>query len=148
MTREEAWRAARLAFGALEATKEECREARGVMAIERLGADLRYAIRALRRTPGFTTIVVLVLALGIGAATAVFSIVDRVLLAPLPYPEADRLVRIYETAPAAQGSEIRSVANPTLGEWRLRVRSLEGLAGFSGWTFDLSGTGQPEQLNG
>jgi predicted permease len=148
MTREEAWRAARLAFGPVQEAREECREARGVMALPRLGADFRYAVRALRRTPGFTIVVLLVLALGIGAATAVFSIVDGVLLAPLPYSEPDRLVRVYETAPASQGFEIRSVANPTLPQWKSRVRSLEGLAGFSGWTFDLSGNGRPEQLTG
>jgi putative ABC transport system permease protein len=118
------------------------------MPLERLWADLRYGIRTLRRTPGFTIIAALVLALGIGAATAVFSLVNGVILRPLPYPEPDRLVRIFELAPLTQGAEIRSVANPTLPDWRERVHSFTGLSAFTGWTFDVSGTGRPQQLEG
>jgi putative ABC transport system permease protein len=89
-------RRARIAFGGVERYKEAQRDARGVRWIEESAQDLRYAVRGLVRSPAFSLSVVLVLALGIGATTAVFSVVRAVLLAPLPYPRADRLVRIYQ----------------------------------------------------
>jgi predicted permease len=93
---EEAARRARVAFGGVERYKEAHRDARGVRWIEELAQDLRYAARALRRAPLFSLSAILVLALGIGAVTAAFSAVDSVLLTRLPYPEDDRLVRIYQ----------------------------------------------------
>ncbi|MES2179584.1 MAG: ABC transporter permease [Gemmatimonadota bacterium] len=89
-------RDALIALGGLRHVKEETREAQGVRPFEELIADVRYSLRALRRNYGFTLAVIAVLGIGIGAGTAVFTVVDRVLLAGLPYPDPDRLVRVYQ----------------------------------------------------
>lgn len=95
-TPEEARRHAVREFGGVERYKEETRDARGVRPLEDLAADVRYAVRSLRRNPGFAAAAILVLGLAIGAATAAFSVVDSVVLADLPYPDAGRLVRVYQ----------------------------------------------------
>ena len=92
--------------------------------------DLRYAFRTLRRSPGFTVSAILALALGIGANTAVFSVVYAVLLKPLPYAEADRVVRLYEIN-QREGIDRESVSAGTFVEWRERARTLEGVAAFT-----------------
>src|SRR5437773_2444766 len=95
LTRDEATRAARLALGGLEQQKDACRDARHMQWIDSTWGDVRFAMRSLRRTPGFTSAAVVTLALGIGVNTAVFSIVNGVLLNPLPYPDPDQLVALY-----------------------------------------------------
>ena len=101
---EAARREALLAFGGVEQYKEAVRDARGTRPLEELGADIRYALRGLRRNPGFAVTAVLVLGLGIGATTAVFSIMYSVVLAKLPYPDPDRLVIVNQTAPTFANS--------------------------------------------
>src|SRR5438094_2011683 len=95
MTRDDARRAARLALGGVEQTKELHRDARSFVWLEDARRDLRHAVRALRRAPGFTAAVVLTLALGIGANTAMFSVISGVVLKPLGYPDADRIVVVH-----------------------------------------------------
>jgi predicted permease len=108
--------------------------------------DLRYAGRLLLRQPGYAAVVILTMALGIGATTTLFSVTYGVLLKPLPWPDADRLVRLYETR---QGStrRIRPVmTNATYLAWREQPSTIEGLAAWSGGTWTLTGEGDPERL--
>src|SRR5205085_3755359 len=95
----DARRAALLRFGGVERYKEEARDARGVRVLETMAQDFRYALRAMRKTPAFTAVVVLTLGLGVGATSAIFSIVNAVLLRPLPYEHPEALVRVYSQNP-------------------------------------------------
>jgi putative ABC transport system permease protein len=99
MTQEEAHRRARIDLGGIEQTKEQCRDARRVNWIQDFVQDLRFGLRMLRKSLGFTAVAILTLALGIGASTSVFSVVDRILFRSLPYPEANRLVSFGLLAP-------------------------------------------------
>lgn len=105
---------------------------------------LRHAARALRRNPGFTAATVLTLAIGIGATTAVFSVMSTALLTPLPYPNAHRLVAIAESK---RGDEI-SISYPDLLDFQSRSRAFDAVAGFSGQNMTLTGTGDPERIRG
>src|SRR5260370_35574 len=95
--RDVAFRRAHLEFGGLERAKEECRDARGITLIESFLQDLRFGARTFRKSPGFTVIAILTLALGIGANAVIFGLVDSALLRALPFREPDRLVHIWTT---------------------------------------------------
>ena len=110
--------------------------------------DLRYGLRMLRRRPGFTIVAVITLALGIGANTAIFSVVDAVLLRPLPYPQAERLVFLWSTM-IGQGVPTSGSAMPDYREWRDRSDAFDGLGGFYYGDFNLSSGGsEPERVQG
>src|SRR5689334_2794821 len=116
MRPEEARRRARLEFGGMEGVKEECRESRRVHLVDTFLQDVRYGARVLRKSPGFTLVTVITLALGMGANTTMFSIMDAMLLHPLNFPEMDRLVALSEPLPHnLSGSE--SVAPADYLEW-------------------------------
>jgi putative ABC transport system permease protein len=110
-----------------------------------LWQDLRYGLRMLRNRPGFTLIAVFTLALGIGANTAIFSVVNTVVLRPLPFAGPDRLVMVWETMP---GNDRRSVAPGNFTDWQKEAQSFEQLAGYSSAALNLTGDGEPERLTG
>ena len=107
--------------------------------------DLRYALRILMKNPGFTAVAILTLALGIGANTAIFSIVNSALLKPLPYPESERLVWITEALPPPMNADI--VSGGDYLDWRDQSHSLQQLAAFGSDEFNLTGAGQPERVH-
>jgi predicted permease len=145
MSDEEARRRARLAFGGQEQVKEDCREARGTSLLETLAQDIRYAVRTLRKNPGFAIVAAMTLALGIGANTAIFSVVQGVVLAPLPYPQPDRLVMMFESRP---GLKQTGISYPDFRDWQQSARSFERMAALTSRSYDLTGPGTSEHLEG
>jgi predicted permease len=141
LSQEEARYAARRAFGNATLIREQTRETWGWMRLERFVQDVRYALRQLGRNPGFTAICILTLALGIGATTAIFSVVDSLLLRPLPYPNAPRIVRIWMTFVPRGMMEIPS-SEPEFLEYR-QSQSFAHVAAFSVGTLNLTGSGDP-----
>lgn len=141
--RAEAERRARIEFGSAERFKEECRQELGGSLIDILIQDVRFGLRMLRKSPGFTTLVVLTIALGIGASTAIFSAVNPILFESLPYPHADRLVMIEETA--SNGSRNAG----TFGMYRglvERNHSFDSMSVSKGWRPTMTGASEPERL--
>lgn len=143
----EARRRARLDLGGMENAKEECRDARGVNFIESLVRDLRYGIRMLVKTPGFTAVAVLTLALGIGANTAIFSLVDTILLRPLPYEDPGRLVVVSESVPLMGGDSEMGMAAGEYIDYRDRNRTFAGIAAYQSVGFNLTGVDTPMRVN-
>jgi putative ABC transport system permease protein len=148
ITQEEAQRRARLDLGGIEQTKEKCRDARRVNWIQDFVQDLRYGTRTLRKSPGFTAVAVLTLALGIGATTAIFSVVDAVLLRALPYRDPQRLVSFFEDLSKVGYPRIR-VSPPTYLDLKAQTRVFEDVAAVNETGFNFSrGTSGATQLSG
>jgi putative ABC transport system permease protein len=148
MTAEDARYEALKAFGGVEQSKEEARDARGVRVIENVFEDARYSLRLLTKSPAFTFVVLLTLALGIGANTAIFSFANGILLRPLPYPQSDRLVVIDENA-LKRGANSIMVSYPNYLDWKQQNTVFQGIGVYFGTNrFALSGVGQPEELRG
>jgi putative ABC transport system permease protein len=145
--REEALRRARIEFGGVERAKEECREARGVSFLETLLRDLRYGVRALAKSPGFTAIAVVTLALGIGANTAIFNVVNATLWQPLPIREGSRLVVIWISNLEHGWSRIGPAGQDYL-DWKEQSKSFDDLFMFEHGTGTVTAPGEPEQLAG
>ncbi len=145
MTPEEACRAARRNFGGIEQMKEEHREQRGMPWMETLLRDLRYGLAALLRDPGFAAIAIGVLALGTGANTAVFSLVDAVLLQPLPFPNPERIVRVWE---APRPGVTNSTSTLDFLDWKQLATSFEALAAEQSISVALTGEGEPARMSG
>jgi putative ABC transport system permease protein len=144
---EEARRRARLELGGIEQVKEDCRDARGVSFIETTVQDLRYGLRQLRRAPGFAIAAVLTLALGIGATTAIFSVVDAVLLRSAPYATPSELVEITERDPESAAGEINEVSAGDLTAWQEQAQAFQGVAAYERMEFHaLSGGPEPDEV--
>lgn len=147
MTPEQARRRVRVDLGGLEQTKEKCRDARGLNFLDTLPKDVRFGLRMLRRSPGFAATAILSLALGIGATTAIFTVVDRLLLRQLPFPTADRLVRIQSLIVGARrGTGVASY--PDFLDWRAQNQGFDGMAAFETKDFTLIGPREPVHLQG
>ena len=147
MTKEEARYAALRAMGGVERRKEECRDLRRVRLIEDLMQDLRYSLRALRKSPSFTAVAVLTLALGIGANTTIFSVVNAVLLRSLPYRDPEQLVMLRYNYAQVKGFDPPSVYKVAdFLEWREQAKAFEQIAAYQPMTADLTEIGEPERL--
>ena len=147
MAPEEARRWARLDLGGMEKVKEECREARRVTWTQDLSQDIRYGLRMLVKNPGFTAIAVLTLALGIGANTAIFSVVDSVLLRPASYAKPSELVDINEVGPETAAGAINEVSPGDFIEWQKQAQAFQGMAAYQRWEFHvLTGSGEPDEV--
>src|SRR3984893_17281406 len=107
--------------------------------------DLRYSARILIKSPGFTVVAVLALTLGIGANTAIFSVVNSVLLRPLPYSDPGRLMQLWE-ASAKKGRNEIPASYPNFADWRDQNHVFEQVAAYTDWSFNLTGTGEPERI--
>jgi predicted permease len=145
MSRQQAKTAALRSFGGMTQTKEAYRTQRGLPLIETFAQDLRYALRQLRKSPGFAIAAILTLALAIGANTAIFSVVQGVVLAPLPYPRPERLVLLQESRPSLPHLDI---SYPDFQDWQRSARSFKQMAALTWRDYDLTGSGTSEHLNG
>ncbi|HUI44292.1 MAG TPA: ABC transporter permease [Terriglobia bacterium] len=142
---EEARRAARVRLGGVTQLRETQREAWGLPMLETLFQDIRYALRMLRKNPGFTAVAALTLALGIGANTIIFSTVYNVLLRSLPYPQSDRLFAVWSLW-APRGSEPMHVSAADFYDWQTQSRAFESLSAHANWPMNLTNIDEPRRL--
>src|SRR5271163_2483278 len=147
MTTDDARAAARRRFGNTTYLKEESHIAWGWEWFENLGKDVRYGLRMLRKAPGFSTVAILTIALGIGANTAIFSIVNAVLLRPLPYPDPDHLVRIFFNEPGVGLRDVR-FSKPEMDDLQTRAGVFEDVTPIFEGSENLTGVKQPERIEG
>lgn len=145
MNPDEARYAALQSIRDMEQRKEECRDSRGLNIAETVFYDFRYGVRSLRKSPAFSLIALITLALGIGATTAIFSVVYAVLLRPLPYRDSSRLIVLNETNPRVGRV---SVSYPNFRDWRAQNAVFSGIASVSAVDFNLAGLAQPEVIHG
>jgi putative ABC transport system permease protein len=140
MSPKEAQRAARIELGGIEQVKEHVREERIGNWLHTVISDCRYGLRQLRKNPGFTVVAVFTLALGIGATTAIFSVVYGVLLRPLPYPDSSRIMAVFEVNSGGRWSRL---ADPNFDDFRDQNRSFQAMAKYHGLIATVSGASQP-----
>src|SRR5258708_17791601 len=147
MSRKDALRAVRLERGGLELAKEVVRSGNWESFVETCWQDLHFGLRMLRKNPGFDAGAVLTLALGIGANTAIFSVVDSVLLRPASYAKPSELVDINEVAPGTAGGAINEVSPGDFIEWQKQAQAFQGIAAYQRWEFHaLTGSGEPDEV--
>ncbi len=145
MTSEAARDTARRRFGSVALVKDDCRESWGVRAIDMLTQDVRFALRNLRKYPSYTAVVLLTLALGIGANTAIFSVVHAVLLRPLPYANGDRLVEVRQQAPKI-GVANAGVSVKEVNDFRAQTESLDAVVEYHQMSFNMLGRGEASRV--
>ena len=145
MSTEEARRQALIKLGGMAQSQELYRDRSRLRVIDTLAQDIRYALRILRKNPGFTVVAVLTLALGIGANTAIFSVVNGVLLRPLPYENPGRLISIYDTAPS-RGLQVFGASPPDFRKLRAENHTFTSLSAYASGVFNLTGTGEAERV--
>ena len=145
MSPDDARRAARLEIGRVEQVKEHVRDVRVGAWLDALRQDVRFGVRTLIRRPGFATVAVLTLGVGMGATTAIFSLIDSVLLKPLPFHEPDRLTMVWEVRPRFNLPRIQ-VAPLNYVDWQQQVQAFESLAAYVNGFVNLTGAGTPERL--
>jgi putative ABC transport system permease protein len=138
--------AARRDFGAIEQIKETYRERRGLPMLETFGQDLRFGARMLRKNPGFTAVAILTLALGIGANTAIFSVVNALLLTPLRFKDPDRLVMVWENLRTGNNPE-NNISPANFLQWQEHNTVFEQMAAMYDDHLNLTGEGEPEQIS-
>ena len=147
-TSEEAKRAVLREFGNVGLIKEVTRDIWGWRSIEQFAQDMRYAWRVLLKSPVFTFVAIITLALGIGANTAIFSVVNAVLLKPLPYKNPEQLVMVWSDFQARGGPERELVSPDDFADWRDQNQVFDHLVALLGWGPTLTGQGEPEDLTG
>jgi len=145
MSRDDARRAARLEIGRVEQVKDYVRDVRVGAWLDAIRQDVRFGVRTLIRGPGFATVAVLTLGVGIGATTAIFSLIDSVLLKPLPFHDPDRLTMVWEVRPRFNQPRIE-VAPLNYVDWQRQVQAFESLAAYVNGFVNLTGAGTPERL--
>jgi len=138
-------REALMELGGVEQVKEEVRAARAGRILEDFARDVRFAFRSLAKSPGFTTVVLLTLALGIGANTAIFSVVNAVLLRPLPFAAPDRLVSVVSTR---RGNVPDNASYPDFADWRAQSHAFSQMAAYDTDNFTLTGRGEALHIQG
>jgi len=147
VNQEEALRAARVEMGSVEAVKEEIRSAGWESTLETIWQDLRFGLRVLRKNPGFTAVAALTLALGIGGTVVVFSLLDAVLLRPLPYPQVERLFRVFPLE-GKRKAAMEASSYPDFRDWQRQSRTFEALTAYQEQPLNLTGSTEPERLDG
>jgi predicted permease len=148
MTPDEARRQAILWLGGIERTKEAYRDRRGVPMIETLSRDLRHGVRGLMKSPSFTLAAILILGLGIGVNTAIFTVVNAVVLRPLPFPEPDRIMRLWHTPPAQlfAGRSIFALSPANFLDWQAQSQAFERMAVYNTGRRTITGQGEPDAV--
>ena len=133
-------------LGNLTQLREESRQSWGFPALESILQDVRYGVRGLRNSPGFTLVAIVTLALGIGATTAIFSVVNAVLLRPLPYKDSTRLVHLWTVSPSFPDFQMGQ-SIPNLNDIQSRAHSFDIIAAYLPGQTALTGEGAPERLS-
>jgi MacB-like periplasmic core domain len=144
MNPEEARRQAVIRLGGVQQTKEHYRDRASLPMLEMLGSDIRFAARVLWKSRAFTIVAIITLALGIAGNTAIFSIVNAVLLNPLPFPQPEQLVAVDESKP---NFDQGSISYPNFLDWQKDNHSFSAMAVARGYAFSLTGKGEAEQVN-
>src|SRR5215472_1597866 len=148
LSEQEARQRARRTLGNTILIKEVLREMGSWASFERLSQDVRYGIRLLRRSPGFSAVAILTLALGIGANTAIFSVVNALLLRPLPFRDSGRLVRLWPTSTKTGLLPYASESFPNFTDWKAQSRSFDQMEAYVPRSFNITGGDQPEHVRG